>query len=545
MPHTGNLVHTGPSLQVKSKKTKERERVAQKYYFAGQQVCRDTFLFCHGIGKFKLNSIAASLDKDGLKPRIHGNTGKTPKHALSLTDVQRISQFLKEYTLKNGLPLPGRQPNYSTRGDKVLLLLPSDKTKSDIWELYNQAATMLNYRQVSLSEFKKVWLEQTPHILIMKPATDLCPKCQRYVHNISNAGNLSEEEKKSMLDEYTCHLDKAKQQREYYRERCLLSKELFQTHDLNQTERGQVCTMDMTQMYSFDFAQQIHYPHHAQEVGPLFFKTPRKCQAFGVCAEGAGEQVFYLVDEAEEVGKGANTVVSLLHHFFEHWGYGEKDAVLQMDNCAGQNKNNTMIRYGMWRIMTGRHRSIEFSLMEAGHTKFSPDWHFGLWKMKWRHSTAETLDEVAESVRRSSRNGHNIPQLINDAERPVSFYDWTSFFEAFFKKLPSISKFHHFRMSEESPGVVFVKAYRSSAEKPINILKKGQQLPNVDTLPSVITPKGLDAARQWYLYDEIRPFCRDTSDSLQSCPKPVCPKPRVKIDPEKRKCPKQFASPEM
>lgn len=46
--------------------------------------------------------------------------------------------------------------------------------------------------------------------------------------------------------------------------------------------------MDITQMYSFDFAQQIHYPHHAQEVGPLFFKTPRKCQAFGVCAEGAG-----------------------------------------------------------------------------------------------------------------------------------------------------------------------------------------------------------------------------------------------------------------
>nr|XP_034335757.1 uncharacterized protein LOC117692325 [Crassostrea gigas] len=136
-----------------------------------------------------------------------------------------------------------------------------------------------------------------------------------------------------------------------------------------------------------------------------------------------------------------------------------------MDNCAGQNKNNTMIRYGMWRIMTGRHRSIEFSLMEAGHTDFSPDWHFGLWKMKWKHSTAETLDGVAESVRRSSRNGHNIPQFINNAERPVSFYDWASFFETFFKKLPSISNFHHFRMSVESPGVVFVKAYRSYAVK--------------------------------------------------------------------------------
>ena len=55
-------------------KIEGRERVAQKYYFAGQQVCRDIFLLCHGIGKSKLSSIDASLNKDGLKPRVHGNT---------------------------------------------------------------------------------------------------------------------------------------------------------------------------------------------------------------------------------------------------------------------------------------------------------------------------------------------------------------------------------------------------------------------------------------------------------------------------------------
>ena len=135
-----------PQSMSKKQKIKERERVAQKYYFAGQQVCRDTFLFCHGIGKFKLNNIAASLDKDGLKPRVHGNTGKIPKHALSVLDVKRVSQFLEEYTVQNGLPLPGRQPNYSTHGNKVVLLLPSDKSKADIWELYNQAAVTQGFR---------------------------------------------------------------------------------------------------------------------------------------------------------------------------------------------------------------------------------------------------------------------------------------------------------------------------------------------------------------------------------------------------------------
>ena len=98
------------------------------------------------IGKFKLNNIAASLDKDGLKPRVHGNTGKIPKHALSVLDGKRVSQFLEEYTVQNGLPLPGRQPNYSTHGNKVVLLLPSDKSKADIWELYNQAAVTQGFR---------------------------------------------------------------------------------------------------------------------------------------------------------------------------------------------------------------------------------------------------------------------------------------------------------------------------------------------------------------------------------------------------------------
>lgn len=37
-------------------------------------------------------------------------------------------------------------------------------------------------------------------------------------------------------------------------------------------------------------------------------------------------------------------------------------------------------RYGMWRVMPGLHESVEFSMMEAGHTKFNPDWHLGYGK---------------------------------------------------------------------------------------------------------------------------------------------------------------------
>jgi hypothetical protein len=35
----------------------------------------------------------------------------------------------------------------------------------------------------------------------------------------------------------------------------------------------------------------------------------------------------------------------MLHHHFEYLGYGETDVKLHMDNCSGQNKNNTVIGY--------------------------------------------------------------------------------------------------------------------------------------------------------------------------------------------------------
>ena len=69
--------------------------------------------------------------------------------------------------------------------------------------------------------------------------------------------------------------------------------------------------------------------------------------------------------------------------------------------------------------------------MEAGHTKFTSDWHFGLWKVKWRNSTVETLDEIASSV----TNHHNEPQLVDDDQKPVKFFDWSSYLKQFFKPI--------------------------------------------------------------------------------------------------------------
>ncbi|KAJ8314238.1 hypothetical protein KUTeg_008799 [Tegillarca granosa] len=48
-------------------------------------------------------------------------------------------------------------------------------------------------------------------------------------------------------------------------------------------------------------------------------------------------------------------------------------------------------------------------------------------KVKWRHCTAETLQDVYNCVASSSRNHHNIPQLVNDDQHPVVFYNCKEF----------------------------------------------------------------------------------------------------------------------
>ena len=148
-------------------------------------------------------------------------------------------------------------------------------------------------------------------------------------------------------------------------------------------EKVAPCSRSIEAHYSFDMAQQVFYPNDPLQPGPMYFLTPRKCALFGVCCEAIPRQVNYLIDEAVDVGKGSNAIVSMLHHFFEVHGLGERDVHLHADNCGGQNKNNIMVGYLLWRVLTGLHRSITLSFMIAGHTKFSPDWCFGLLKKRY------------------------------------------------------------------------------------------------------------------------------------------------------------------
>ena len=358
----------------------------------------------------------------------------------------------------------------------------------------------------------------------MRPMSDLCFTCEQNNSQIFRSANLPESLKSACVRAQEEHLSRANGERTFYKSTIkALEPTVQQVLGANHgvvPRNNPLCSLQGGMHYSYDYAQHVHYPSNPLQPCPIFFKTPRKCSIFGVCCEAIPRQVNFLVDEVVLTGKGAHSTISLIHYFFKNFGLGETNAYIHADNCTGQNKNNYFLWYYARRVIVGLHWSILYSFLVAGHTKFSPDWCFGLAKQAVRKTFISDLFELAHTIDNSTVTGVNVSQLcrLHDGSVLVPTYDWASFFDKYFKKLPGVKGYHHFRFSNDSPGRVFCKRYVDSEEVEFDLLRDPTKLPPY-TLPPIINPAGLDLERKSYLYKEIRQFCKPNSADL------VAPKP--------------------
>ena len=162
--------------------------------------------------------------------------------------------------------------------------------------------------------------------------------------------------------------------------------------------------------------------------------------------------------------------------------------------------------------------------MLVGHTKFVPDRYFGLIKKRFRRSSVDTIVDIARVVHESTTTTQNKARELTGV-RKVNFYQWTVFLQQFFKVIPNILKYNRFLFDAAKPGVVSLREATTSEDTILNILKVDHQAILDSGMPELTQVKGLDPQRQWYLYEQIRPFCKSALSADYTCPKPSCPKP--------------------
>lgn len=131
------------------------------------------------------------------------------------------------------------------------------------------------------------------------------------------------------------------------------------------------------------------------------------------------------------------------------------------------------MQYLAWRVRSGLNKKIEISFLLVGHTKFAPDWCFGLLKQKFKKSLVGCLDDLAHVVNQSAH--FNSAQLVGQEYGTVLApqYDWAGYFQEYFKRgaFDGIKTWSHLVFNSATPNIAKVRTSCNAEESTLTLLR--------------------------------------------------------------------------
>lgn len=498
---------------------RQRLRFSFRYEPFGT-MCVSAFRALFGIRIESFRGLLAHLRTSNMSiiPPRHGNHGKKGNKSNQLV-TRGITEKLVGYVLELGNTQGEFSPGRDTRRGKTkedknpeILWLPAYFTRSTILKMYNQQHPDF---EISRSGLCRILDNETrlEHIKIRSPRTDMCDFCELQKRKI--AGTKTQDELKA--EELTTEL--AAHQKAYQGERNVYNSERKQS----EIHRTSYAKKDLTERecidhISIDYGQSIEVPHTADQLGGTFFIHMRKFLLFCVRSVLENEQLCYTYDE-REAGKGANEVISFLHHFLVNRKIQTPNIRIHADNCTGQNKNKYVIWYLMWLVATGRLRHVELKFMIKGHTHSIIDGGIGQTKRELRRSDVFCLEHWNNVINRSAST--NRAEVVNGN----NVYDWKNGLRPYFKAFKGISQFQHLVIDSTEPGCVLAKyGFDDDTPKKRRLLKsdtvmKLEVFQNLPTYLAAVGFKGGNAEKEKALFDNLRQYVKDEwKDEI--CPNP-------------------------
>ena len=281
------LSHDKLSMSGRSKKSRKRKKF-DYHVSIDRPVCKAVFLFYYGETSKRLDRLKSCVTFDNLIIPVHGNSGRTPTNAYNMSEREKVKSFILNFAAIHGLPDPGRDLRKGK--GKLRMLLPSIMTYKSVHQQYALSLKVSGGSQVAYRTFLKIWQDEFSHIRFNNPRSDLCMTCEDFKKRLNQVTATLDEEKDQKKEQIhkqaLSHLKHVKKERLFYQANTKVAKKYYKKLCSNKgiLESNQPNSKHILAHYSWDFAQQLHYPFEDQQVGPIFFKTPRKAVS---CLESA------------------------------------------------------------------------------------------------------------------------------------------------------------------------------------------------------------------------------------------------------------------
>ena len=139
--------------------------------------------------------------------------------------------------------------------------------------------------------------------------------------------------------------------------------------------------------------------------------------------------------------KGANNVASLILKTLRQLNLLRDNSVggelnIVFDNCAGQNKNNTVLKMAAWIQQMGFFRTVNFVFLIVGHTKNAADRLFNSLKTEYRKQNIFTMQGMIHTLSASD----SVTVVPSDVE---DFWDYDALFSKIYRDLSGQVKNNH------------------------------------------------------------------------------------------------------
>ena len=191
-----------------------------------------------------------------------------------------------------------------------------------------------------------------------------------------------------------------------------------------------------------DYSQNIGIPQVGKsQPGRSYYLSPLNVNVFGIvhCGIPGGTLDAFVYHEGQG-GKGGDNVASMIMIYWRKQGWiqdvfadtfipGQEVTVI-MDNCPGQNKNNTVLRLANLLVQSGYFAKVNMLFYIAGHTKNACDRWFNTLKSLYRKSDIWTMDQLYRSLKTHNRiTIHRIKE--------GDFKRYSAFLKLFYYNIPT------------------------------------------------------------------------------------------------------------